>query len=673
MMARAGSADERARLEDLRSLMLLDGDASWPASADTTVGVPAPLPPAAQRRWGHLELLDEIGHGAQGVVYRAWETRLAREVALKLRTADDSDSIEEARHLARVAHPHVVTVYGADRLDGEVGIWMELLKGRTLDAMLREHGAFSMREAIGIGVEICGAVAAIHAAGLIHRDLKAQNVMREPGGRLVVMDVGASVVADAESEAQGPMVGTPLYMAPELFEGAPPGVASDIYALGVLLYRLVTAAFPIDAHTVADVRRAHQARQLRPLRDVRADLAPAFVRVVEQCLSHDPATRLQSAAALERALQQIDAVPPAAVGWRRRRTIVLGGVLLAAIGAIGIGMGWWLARRLANGEDTSATPIVVSPEQYRLMAGYEELAFVKRLDDPTASGAALRSALAQIRTTLPGQHGVFVPLYARLARTARRSGDLAQARIDAQDSAAHVAGSIGDDHPYAAVLAMELARNAHAAADHGTAAAETRRALDIRARVLGLAGLGQKPAAAPDSARIENALRSGRSLEDSDHDGVVDAIEAAVGLDPRSVDTDSDGVVDGDEDHDHDGVTNRLALGAVGDPFLTWTHFGAHDPRPLAWQAAPQFPAVQHPDQADPPSWLLTATHSLTLFHHLVNVKMTQGTYVFGTAFQFNNLVVDEVIVQSEVPEPASLLLLGGGLAALAARRRRQK
>ena len=122
---------------------------------------------------------------------------------------------------------------------------MEFLKGRTLDAIVREQGPFSAREAIVIAVDICGAVAAIHGAGLIHRDLKAQNVMREPGGRLVVMDVGASVTIDIDDDdaASTSLAGTPLYMAPELFDRARPSVTSDVYAMGVMLYRLVTAEF----------------------------------------------------------------------------------------------------------------------------------------------------------------------------------------------------------------------------------------------------------------------------------------------------------------------------------------------------------------------------------------------------------------------------------------------
>ena len=183
--------DERARLEDLRGLArFAEGDDSPGAlgsPADGTVGVPPPASAHKPSRWGHLEILDEIGHGTYGVVYRAWDRRLAREVALKLLADDENGrSIEEARRLARVSNSHVVAVYGADRIDGKVGVWMELLKGRTLDATVRDLGPLSEREAIGAAIDVCSAVAAIHAAGLIHRDIKAQNVMRERGGRLEI-------------------------------------------------------------------------------------------------------------------------------------------------------------------------------------------------------------------------------------------------------------------------------------------------------------------------------------------------------------------------------------------------------------------------------------------------------------------------------------------------------
>jgi serine/threonine-protein kinase len=159
-------------------------------------------------------------------VYRAWDPRLDREVALKLirEQGPRHDSvgslvIDEGRLLARVRHPNVVTVYGADRIDGRVGLWMEFVRGRTLEAVLRDHGPFGAQEAALIGLDVCRALSAVHKASLIHRDVKAQNVMREAGGRIVLMDFGTG-----REELEGrraELAGTPLYIAPEIFASAP--------------------------------------------------------------------------------------------------------------------------------------------------------------------------------------------------------------------------------------------------------------------------------------------------------------------------------------------------------------------------------------------------------------------------------------------------------------------
>src|SRR5439155_3714632 len=149
--------------------------------------------------WGPLSIRAELGGGTFGVVYRAWDPRLEREVALKilrgLRSAEEdlaSIVIKEARVLARLRHPNVITVFGADCFDGQVGLWMELVHGRTLKAIEQEQGPFSAREATLIGLDLCHAVAAVHQAGFLHRDIKAQNVMRETGGRIVLMVFGAA-------------------------------------------------------------------------------------------------------------------------------------------------------------------------------------------------------------------------------------------------------------------------------------------------------------------------------------------------------------------------------------------------------------------------------------------------------------------------------------------------
>ena len=142
--------------------------------------------------WGHLRVLERIGRGAFGEVHRAWDTRLDREVALKLLPADRAGSdgpassiIEEGRLLARVRHPNVVTIYGAEQIGGRIGLWMEFVRGRTLKQIVDDGKVFSGAEATEIGVELCQAVAAVHHVGLLHRDIKAQNVMLAENGRAI--------------------------------------------------------------------------------------------------------------------------------------------------------------------------------------------------------------------------------------------------------------------------------------------------------------------------------------------------------------------------------------------------------------------------------------------------------------------------------------------------------
>src|SRR5262249_51449939 len=320
--------------------------------------------------------LREIGRGGHGVVCRAWDTRLAREVALKLLVDDPSgDTIAEARRLARVSHPGIVSIHGADRVGDQVGLWMELLRGRTLDRIVREQGPFSAREAIAILLDICGAVAALHALGIVHRDIKAQNVVRARGGRLVLMDVGASLDVSPDETGVRSLAGTPLYMAPELFNGVLASESSDIYAVGVLAYQLVTAEFPIDARTLGDIRRAHSAGDLRALRQVRPDLPQPFIALVERCLAHDPRDRFPTAAALERRLHEISGsdAPRKGLSW-----LVVASMLVVAtvIGAVVT----WAMRKPPIVESSSATTppvLAISDEQYKVYAAYEELAFSK--------------------------------------------------------------------------------------------------------------------------------------------------------------------------------------------------------------------------------------------------------------------------------------------------------
>ena len=255
--------------------------------------------------WGHLEIRDVIGGGSYGVVYRAWDPHLASEVALKVltgATSAGSQVIREASLLARVRHPNVVSIYGADRRAGRVGLWMELVRGRTLKEVVAERGTFGAREAALVGLDLTRALAAVHGAGLVHRDVKAQNVMREDGGRIVLMDFGAGVESDPQAEPR--LIGTPAYVAPEQFDRSGSTPQSDIYSLGVLLYHVVTGSFPISADSLSGAEAAHKRGDRRHLRDVRPDLPTEFVRIVERAMHPDIADRYGTAGELEADLVQ---------------------------------------------------------------------------------------------------------------------------------------------------------------------------------------------------------------------------------------------------------------------------------------------------------------------------------------------------------------------------------
>ncbi len=251
-------------------------------------------------RWGALQLQREIGHGRFGTVYLAWDPRLERSVALKILhdSRATGPTMREARLLARVRHPNVVVVFRVETHGGRVGLAMEFVEGRSLKQVLARTGAFGPHEAAVVGCDLCRAVAAVHKAGLVHRDIKAQNVMRETAGRIVLMDFGAGGM-DADVQAGSTrLAGTPLYLAPEVFAGRPQSPASDIYSLGVLLYHLTTLAFPVDGDTFEEVLAAHERGDVRRIADRRPDLPHEFVAIVDRALERDPAQRYSSAGAM---------------------------------------------------------------------------------------------------------------------------------------------------------------------------------------------------------------------------------------------------------------------------------------------------------------------------------------------------------------------------------------
>jgi len=314
------------------------------AVRSTTGAEPEPAPEANETspaaRWRHFVLFESVGIGAYGAVHRAWDSQVEREVAVKLlpRKTAGVAPLTEARNLARVRHANVVTVHGADQDDEHIGIWMEFIQGQTLAAMIRERGPMSAHEVTGIGADLCHALSALHAAGLLHRDIKPHNVMRETGGRIVLMDFSGARALGGD-EQSGTFSGTPLFMAPELFDGRDATVATDIYSLGVLLFFLLSGTVPVEGTSVAGLKAAHAHGTRKRLLDLRADLPAGIVNVVERAIAPDPAARYQTAGEMEHALAAVSGAPaspgvPAATTWGNTlRLLRAGGWRAAAVGA----------------------------------------------------------------------------------------------------------------------------------------------------------------------------------------------------------------------------------------------------------------------------------------------------------------------------------------------------
>ncbi|HTL44747.1 MAG TPA: serine/threonine-protein kinase, partial [Vicinamibacterales bacterium] len=248
--------------------------------------------------WGPLRILGPIGRGTFGDVYKARDPRLDRPVALKLiRRRDSAQSavVEEARLLARVRHPNVVTVHGAERINGRVGLWMEWLEASTLEDELTRRGAFEPLEVAAIGATLGSALSAVHRAGLVHRDIKAHNVMRDVDGRLVLTDFGAGRELNGNGRHSAPeLAGTPLYLAPEILDGGHASPATDVYSLGVLLFRLGCGFFPVQASSLRELREAHQHGVHPRLRSLRPNFPRAIAAPIERALEPDPQRRIST-------------------------------------------------------------------------------------------------------------------------------------------------------------------------------------------------------------------------------------------------------------------------------------------------------------------------------------------------------------------------------------------
>jgi serine/threonine-protein kinase len=292
--------------------------------------------------WGSLRILGKVGRGRFGDVYRAWDPTLDRVLALKIlrhqegHEADEVRVVNEGRLMARVRHPNVVTIFGAQRIDGRTGLAMEFVDGQTLEAELAARGAMDAGRLAQVGLDLCAALEAVHAAGLVHRDVKAQNVLRDRTGRVVLGDFGTGRELHEAQVGSTELAGTPVYLAPEVLAGHPATVQSDIYSLGVLLFHLATREYPVKGRTIAALRQAHRMRQATTLRVARPDLPAALTAAVDGALALDAAERLGSVRSLAVALTKAVDRPSRVT---MRRSLAVAGIVVALVAAGAAG--WW--------------------------------------------------------------------------------------------------------------------------------------------------------------------------------------------------------------------------------------------------------------------------------------------------------------------------------------------
>src|SRR5882672_4453654 len=261
---------------------------------------------------GAYEISSSLGAGGMGEVYRASDAKLGRDVALKVLPAEMARDPErlarfrrEAKALAQIDHPNIVTIYSVEDFDGVHFLTMQLVEGLPLDRLISQNG-LPVDQIIAIAGSLAAALVAAHEKGIVHRDLKPANVMVTSDGRVKVLDFGLAKDVRAESSSDatltsaghtqvGVVMGTPAYMPPEQTSGRPLDHRTDIFSLGVVLHEMATGRRPFEGTSSAELVSSILRDRPPLVTDVRADLPDDLARVIRRCLEKDPRHRVQTA------------------------------------------------------------------------------------------------------------------------------------------------------------------------------------------------------------------------------------------------------------------------------------------------------------------------------------------------------------------------------------------
>jgi eukaryotic-like serine/threonine-protein kinase len=262
-------------------------------------------------RIGRYQLIERIGRGAMGCVYRALDERIGREVAVKVLMADLEDDPEirtrflrEAEAAARLSHPNIITIFDVGEDGDRFFIVMELLRGATLKEFLKQAGAAALDRKLDLMIQLCAGLGAAHKASICHRDIKPGNIFVRTDGLLKILDFGVARLASSSMTASGFIVGTPDYMSPEQARGRDVDARSDIFSLGGVFYFMLTGRKPFPATDLPTLFHQLQSDDAPPA-PIGADAPPELSALIMKALSKPREARYQTCQELMIDLQQI--------------------------------------------------------------------------------------------------------------------------------------------------------------------------------------------------------------------------------------------------------------------------------------------------------------------------------------------------------------------------------